>query len=295
MTTQLYRIRSTKHLLGEHQELRHQQIYFAEPNELNDPMEGFRNIVWRGDEIVWTNLFRNYISCLNLTLVLVKLCGDTKTITPEEIPIEGFTPGHPTPMETTILDELCSSVFERCRLRPLIAGLVNADHAVRRDELLLYLMAVHYIALEEIQKIHNIHSGSPDTMTNNIPRHHPKLLSQIPDLIQQSFRQDPKFNSSKIGALFSAFSRVYDNRILIRKYHARQVDTDDRQILQSNLDVSVRAGRDEWLGSYRLRMAFQSGQRGLTKMFLTGRLYWLWVSSLPRPCVRPRWIQFAAR
>ena len=59
--------------------------------------------------------------------------------------------------------------------------------------------------------------------------------------------------------------------------------------------VSVRAGRDEWLGSYRLRMAFQSGQRGLTKMFLTGRLYWLWVSSLPRPCVRPRWIQFAAR
>ena len=37
--------------------------------------------------------------------------------------------------------------------------------------------------------------------------------------------------------------------------------------------VSVRASRDEWLGSYRLRMAFQSGQRGLTKMFLTGRLY----------------------
>ena len=45
-----------------------------------------------------------------------------------------------------------------------------------------------------------------------------------------------------------------------------------------------------------MRMAFQSGQMGLTKMFLTGRLYGLCVElNLPRPCVRPRWIQFAAR
>ena len=42
----------------------------------------------------------------------------------------------------------------------------------------------------------------------------------------------------------------------------------------TTLNVSVRAGRDEWRGSYRLRMAFQSGQRGLTKMFLIGLAYW---------------------
>ena len=237
MTTHLYRLRSTKHLLGEHQELRHQQIYFAEPNELNDPMEGFRDIVWTGDEIVWTNLFRNYISSLNLTLVLAKLWGDTKTITPEEIPIEGFPLGSPTPMETIILDELCSSIFERCRLRPLIAGLANADHAVRRDELLLYLKAVHYIALEEIQKTHNRHIGSPDVVTNELQLSYPKVLPQIPDLIQQSFHQDPKFNLSKLGALSSTFSRVYDNRVLIRKYHLRQRDKDGKQILQPNRDL----------------------------------------------------------
>ena len=46
------------------------------------PWEGFRDIVWKGDDIVWANLFRNYISCLNLTIALVKLQGNEVTITP---------------------------------------------------------------------------------------------------------------------------------------------------------------------------------------------------------------------
>ena len=58
----VYRFRSMEYLLGgEYQELEKQAIYFASPDELNDPMEGFRDIVWRGDKIVWTNFFKNYI------------------------------------------------------------------------------------------------------------------------------------------------------------------------------------------------------------------------------------------
>ena len=49
-----------------------------------------------------------------------------------------------------------------------------------------------------------------------------------------------------------------------------------RPVLLGDDIVSVRAERDEWRGSYRLRMALQSGQSGLTKMFLTGWLYWWW-------------------
>ena len=40
MTTQLYRLRSTRHLLGDYNELRDQYIFFAKPDELNDPMGG---------------------------------------------------------------------------------------------------------------------------------------------------------------------------------------------------------------------------------------------------------------
>ena len=63
----VYRFRSIDRLLGEYQELEKETIYFASPDQLNDPMEGYRDIVWRGDEIVWTNLFTHYAYCLYAT------------------------------------------------------------------------------------------------------------------------------------------------------------------------------------------------------------------------------------
>ena len=55
----VYRFRSMEYLLGDkYQELERKTIYFASPDQLNDPMEGFRDIVWSGDKIVWTNFFQ---------------------------------------------------------------------------------------------------------------------------------------------------------------------------------------------------------------------------------------------
>ena len=68
--TEFFRFRSIEQLLGDkYQELERLTIYFASPEELNDPMEGFRDIVWSGDKIVWTNLFKHYVHCLFLTYV----------------------------------------------------------------------------------------------------------------------------------------------------------------------------------------------------------------------------------
>ena len=44
---QVYRFRSMKRLLEDkYQELKKQEIYFASPEQLNDPMEGLRDIFW---------------------------------------------------------------------------------------------------------------------------------------------------------------------------------------------------------------------------------------------------------
>ena len=59
----MYRFRSVNKLLT-HKELELQQIYFAPPEELNDPMEGFMDLFWRGDKIVWKNFIINYIKSL---------------------------------------------------------------------------------------------------------------------------------------------------------------------------------------------------------------------------------------
>ena len=60
----LYRFRRTEQLLGKDKELERQEIYFPSPEELNDPVEGFKDMFWLGDEIVWKNLIKHYLLCL---------------------------------------------------------------------------------------------------------------------------------------------------------------------------------------------------------------------------------------
>lgn len=59
-----YKFRNLERVF-EHKELENQEIYFALPEELNDPMDCQPNIVFKGDNIVWLNLLRNLL--VNLT------------------------------------------------------------------------------------------------------------------------------------------------------------------------------------------------------------------------------------
>ena len=71
-----YPFRTTDALLGERDELRKQEIYFAPPDQLNDPMEGFKDVYWQGDRIVWTNLIRHYL--LSRTDDAIRICHRRK-------------------------------------------------------------------------------------------------------------------------------------------------------------------------------------------------------------------------
>jgi hypothetical protein len=64
MITHLYRFRPANAILDGYKELAKQGIYFAAPEKLNDPMEGYRDVFWSGDPIVWRNLIRHYLLCL---------------------------------------------------------------------------------------------------------------------------------------------------------------------------------------------------------------------------------------
>lgn len=56
MITHLYRFRAAEAILDLYNELSKQEIYFAAPEKLNDPMEGYKDVFWSGDLIVWRNL-----------------------------------------------------------------------------------------------------------------------------------------------------------------------------------------------------------------------------------------------
>lgn len=56
MISHLYRFRPVDAVLDQYEELAKQEIYFSPPEELNDPMEGYKDVFWCGDRIVWRNL-----------------------------------------------------------------------------------------------------------------------------------------------------------------------------------------------------------------------------------------------
>lgn len=63
-----YRFRKLKHIF-EYKELENLEIYFASPEELNDPMEYYKHIIFQGDSVLWQNFFKHYIMCLSKTIL----------------------------------------------------------------------------------------------------------------------------------------------------------------------------------------------------------------------------------
>ncbi len=55
----LYRFRSNNEYTID--ELKNNYFYFALPQELNDPMEGFIKLYWDGDLVLWKNFIKHYL------------------------------------------------------------------------------------------------------------------------------------------------------------------------------------------------------------------------------------------
>ena len=158
----IYRFRKIEHLLGEFQELEKQSIYFAGPEELNDPMEGFRDIFWQGDEIVWTNFFKHYLCCLNQTFCLLKLTANSDKWDPNDIPVLQRWDQHPTPEFANLFNDICRRVFEKEGLDDCIVKIANTNCKIRYEGVLFYLYWIHFTALLEIQEAHINHGLSPE-------------------------------------------------------------------------------------------------------------------------------------
>jgi hypothetical protein len=143
----LYRFRSANALLGSFAELENQHIYFASPSQLNDPMEGFGNIVWSGDAIAWRNFLKHYLLNMLMTLSAVAVGGETFDIsycsnlvhmTDEELP--------KAPIRE-IYASACDRFLAHRTIQRLITVLGRPATVVRRHELEFYLRAIHPFAL----------------------------------------------------------------------------------------------------------------------------------------------------
>lgn len=146
----LYRFRSARALLEKYNELDAEEIFFSSPDALNDPMEGFKDIFWRGDNIIWQNFLRHYLLTLLQTTMQVGFdgaefrsgeCASFVHMTDDDFPdapIKG------------VYANICQEFLLVPIVGKLIAALSSQQRPVRRSELLFYLGSFQPIALSKI-------------------------------------------------------------------------------------------------------------------------------------------------
>ena len=155
MIPHLYRFRPASAVLDKYEELAKQEIYFSPPEELNDPMEGYKDVFWSGDGIVWRNLLRHYLLCLLQTTSLCLMMGpkfdraDLKTIV-----FSAFENLPDAPVRA-IYQHTCDAFFADPNIQKLIEALANRTTPLRRDELAQMLRAIHPFGLSVLMKALN--------------------------------------------------------------------------------------------------------------------------------------------
>lgn len=150
MSKLFYRFRKTQSIF-EYQELEKQEIYFASMEELNDPMEGFKNLVFKGDKIVWRNLFRHYLLCLEYMYQTYLICGEEYVkYTANSIPVFRTVDDIETPKYKQLFKKIYIEVFKIHG--ELIDKIATRTTFISKEELTQYLYSFHMIALEIIQR-----------------------------------------------------------------------------------------------------------------------------------------------
>ena len=146
-----YRFRPTDALLDKFQELERQEIYFAPPKELNDPLEGFKDLVWSGDRILWENLLRHYLLCLTHAVMAALINGPDHTFAEmEELSFSRMSHRRRHPNTERRHRRICEDFFKHEDAAASAQLLAARGSPIRRDELTTYLRLLHLDALNVV-------------------------------------------------------------------------------------------------------------------------------------------------
>lgn len=150
MSKLFYRFRKTQNIF-DFKELENQEIYFASNEELNDPMEGFKNLVFNGDKIVWRNLFKHYLLCFEFMYQTYLICGESHTkFEIDLIPIFRNSDDIETLKYKELFKKIYLETFEI--YGQIIDKIATRTTPILKEELFKYLYPFHMIALEIIQR-----------------------------------------------------------------------------------------------------------------------------------------------
>ncbi|MDR6504084.1 hypothetical protein J2785_007278 [Burkholderia ambifaria] len=201
MTEFLYRFRPVDRLLDKNHELERQEIYFAPPDQLNDPMEGFRDIFWKGDSVVWRNLFKHFLLCLNHAYAMLAIVQEEHPIEWQHIPILDPRKMAVAPSAVALHQSLVDEFFSDSVVAAYIEKLSLRNIPVRRIELEMHIKNIHLIALPIIYGVYRKRGLLPDQ--GNSPNFIDAARSEMLKLIEVISEVD-KIRDFGIGEKFDA-------------------------------------------------------------------------------------------
>jgi len=149
---EFYRFRKAESLIHRFKELQNQEIYFASQEELNDPMEGYRDLFWQGDAIVWKNFISNYIKSVEQIFKLYSVVNESKKIDETDIVDTFKLTAVFTPFQNTIIETISEKVFKIPFISKLPEALSKRINPIRRSELLSYLQFIHPFVINGVSQ-----------------------------------------------------------------------------------------------------------------------------------------------
>jgi len=221
----MYRFRRIDNLLGKHEELENQEIYFSDITSLNDPMEGLREYFWTGDVIVWRNFLKHYLLCLQSICMLAYLSKE-EIFKPDDIPIFLEEEKLPTEQYKQMFQEICDWFFSSEGVDEYLKFLATIPYKIGRDELYVHLKTLHLLAFLIIMEIHAKYNFHPV-----LPFKHPTYLRPLRQFIKewQKVSSVDEENQEKLKLIYSIQKELMEELDLISAYKLNDTSEDQRK------------------------------------------------------------------
>ncbi|MEB9971524.1 hypothetical protein P4K82_07965 [Bacillus cereus] len=226
----MYRFRSIQSLLGQYKELENQEIYFANVESLNDPLEGKREYFWSGDNIVWTNLYKQYINCLVHVLLISKINPDEE-LEDKDILIFTRKENHSEIFQTHI-NEIYTRILNNEYINNHLQFLSQKTEETHQNELYVFLKTLHYIALEEIINVQTKFGLHTQSNSKNISILKQVLAIQLNEIVK-TYILDPSLYYKYIGE----FKDELNTMELEMHHHIRNINFINTEFTERYINV----------------------------------------------------------
>lgn len=240
----MYRFRKIESLIGTHNELENQEIYFALQEELNDPMEGYQNIFWKGDIIVWKNFIKNYIRSVEHLFGLIIVCADKESISDKDIIVSPQPASHKTFSNKPFAQQAIDYAFEIEFIKKLPQALSERSNKIQRSELLSHLDFLHPLILQSVSEIYFRNGILKKTLFSNNLKYRFNNVDHASDALIQGLN---KIDSKKDTGINVAENFLWQTNLvsqqlrLLKEYGLSETER------QSNLHFLVYKFQEKYL------------------------------------------------